>query len=86
MRARILCPKCDNFTCLHTRQDQNELHLKRCFFLPKSASSVSRSQVHFPSVFQAYTQRYSFGGRIKLIIYQISYELSVTASLKEKVR
>ena len=24
-----LRPKCDNFVCLHTRQDQNELHLKR---------------------------------------------------------
>ena len=37
------CPKCDNFACLHIRQDQNELHLKRWFFfLPKSASSVSR--------------------------------------------
>ena len=34
---------------LHTSQDQNELHLKRWFlffFLPKSASSVSRSQAH----------------------------------------
>ena len=29
MRAGFLCPKCDNFACLHTRQDQNELHLKR---------------------------------------------------------
>ena len=37
---------CDNFTCLHTRQDQNELHLKRRFFLPKSACSVNRSHAH----------------------------------------
>ena len=29
MRAGVLCPKCDNFACLHTRQDQNELYLKR---------------------------------------------------------
>ena len=29
MRAGFLCPKCDNFASLHTRQDQNELHLKR---------------------------------------------------------
>ena len=28
----FLCPKCDNFACLHIRQDQNELHLKRWFF------------------------------------------------------
>ena len=48
------------------------------FFLPKSASFVSRSVVIFPSVVQAYTQPYSFGGRIKLIICQIRYELSVT--------
>ena len=28
--VRVFCaPKCDNFACLHTRQDQNELHLKR---------------------------------------------------------
>ena len=33
-------------TRLHTRQYQNELHLKRWFFLPKSAFSVSRSQSH----------------------------------------
>ena len=32
----------------------------------------------FPSVVQTYTQPYSFGGRIKLIICQIRYELSVT--------
>ena len=32
----------------------------------------------FPSIIQAYTQPYSFGGRIKLIILQIKYELNVT--------
>ena len=39
-------PKCENFDCLLTRQDQNELHLKRWLLLSKSASSVSRSQAH----------------------------------------
>ena len=29
MLAGFLCPKFYNFACLHTRQDQNELHLKR---------------------------------------------------------
>ena len=29
MHAGFLCPKCGNFACLHNRQDQNELHLKR---------------------------------------------------------
>ena len=48
MRVDFLCPKY-NSACLHTRQDQNKLHLKRWFFfffLTKSASSVSRSQAH----------------------------------------
>ena len=31
-RASFLCPKCDNFACLHTLQDQNEFHLKKWFF------------------------------------------------------
>ena len=51
MRADFLSPKCNNFACLHTHQDQNKLHLKICFFLPKSAS-VSRSQVHFLALFK----------------------------------
>ena len=29
MYACVLCPKCDNFACLHTRHGQNERHLKR---------------------------------------------------------
>ena len=32
MRAGFLCPKCENFTCLHIRQDPNELHLKIWLF------------------------------------------------------
>ena len=41
---RFLCPKCDNFACLQTRQDQNELHLKSgAHFLLKLASSVDRT-------------------------------------------
>ena len=32
MRAGFLCAKCENFACLRTRQDQNEIHLKRWFF------------------------------------------------------
>ena len=35
MHAGFLCPKCDNFACLHTRQDQIEVHLKRWFFFSK---------------------------------------------------
>ena len=44
--VRVFCAPNRTIACLHTRQDQNELHLKRWFFLPKSTSSVSRSQVH----------------------------------------
>ena len=78
MHAGFLCRKCDNFACLHNRQYQNELHMKRLFFfLPKSVSSVSLSVAIFPSVVQAYTQPYSIGGRIKLIACQIRHELSV---------
>ena len=40
MRASFLCPKCDNFSYLDTRQNQN-MH-----FFPKSASSVSRSYAY----------------------------------------
>ena len=46
MRAGFLCPKYDNFACLHTRQDQSEFHWKYDFFILKSTSSVSRSQAH----------------------------------------
>ena len=53
----FLCPKCNNFACLHTRQDQNELHLKRWFFLPKSASSVSRSQAHLAKRITIFVRR-----------------------------
>ena len=35
MRVGFLCPKCDNFACLHTHPDLNELHLKRWFFFAK---------------------------------------------------
>ena len=72
--AGSLCLKFNNFACLHTQQGQNELHLKRWFFfVPKLTSPVRRSQP-FPSVVQACTQPYSFGGRIKVIIWQIRHE------------
>ena len=63
MRAGFLCPKCDNFACLHTRQDQNEL---------KSAYRWSRSQAHLAK------QSSSVYTTIKLIICQIRHALSVT--------
>ena len=80
MRAGFLCPKCDNFACLHTRQYKMGFIWKDdfLFFLPKSTSSVSRSQAHLAKHIEAYIQPYSFVGRIKQIICQIRHELSVT--------
>ena len=48
------------------------------FFLPKSASSVSRSQAHFLALFKRIFKPYSFGGSIKLIICRVRHALSVT--------
>ena len=75
MRADSLCPKCNNFACLHIRQDQNELHLKGCFFFAKIDIFFKSIADLLPSVFQAYTRSYSLGGRIKLIICQIRHVL-----------
>ena len=52
--------------CLHTRQDQNDLHLKRWFF---SNIGIFCKSIADPC---------SFGGRLKLITCQIRHELSVT--------
>ena len=65
MRAGFLCPKCDNFACLHTCQDQNELHLKRWFFFANIG--IFSKSIAGP-LSEAYMQPYSFGRRIKLII------------------
>ena len=35
MRSGFLWPKCCNIACLHSPQDQNELHLKKWFFSVK---------------------------------------------------
>ena len=79
MRAGFLCPKCENFAGLHTRQDQNELHLKRWFFCFAKIGIFYKSIAGpFLSIVQAYRELYSFGGRLKLIMCQIRYELSVT--------
>ena len=60
MWAGFLCHKCDNFACLHTGQDKNELHVKRWFFfVPKSTSSVSRSQAH--SICKSWTNWTMYG-------------------------
>ena len=82
MRTGFLCSKRNNFACLHTRQDQNELHLKKWFFFFAKIGIFCKSIAGPPS--EAYTQPYSFGGRIKPIICQIRHELSVTIhDLKE---
>ena len=75
MCAGFLCPKCDNFACLHTRQDQNELHLERRFLFGENG--IFCKSIAGP-LSESYTHPYSFGGRIKLINCQIRHELSVT--------
>ena len=51
---------------------------KMIFFLLKYASSVSRSQAHLARRCSSVYTTILVGGRIKLIICQIRYELSVT--------
>ena len=48
------------------------------FFFVKTGVFCKSIADSLPSVVQAHTQPYSFGGRIKLIICQIRHELSVT--------
>ena len=48
------------------------------FFFAKISIFCKSIASPFPSVVQAYTQPYSFGGRIKLLICPIRHELSVT--------
>ena len=76
--VRVFCaPNATILLILHTRQDQNDLQLKRWFFgnIDIYCNSIA-GPLH--SVIEAYTQPYSFHGRIKLIICQIRHELSVT--------
>ena len=78
VRAGFPCSKWDNI-CLFTYPPKSKwASSEKMILLPKSAPSLSRSVEIFPSVVQEYTQPYSFGGRIKLIICQIRHELSVT--------
>ena len=51
---------------------------KMIFFFAKIGILCKSITGPLPSVVQAYTQPYSFGGSIKLIICQIRHELSVT--------
>ena len=48
MCAAYLCPKCDNFACLHIRQDQNELHL---FFFCQNITMIFKVMLqYFPAL------------------------------------
>ena len=77
--VRVFCAPNATIFCSHTCQDQNKLHLKRWFFIfAKIGIFCNANAGSLPSVVQVYTQPYSFGGRIKLIICQIRHGLSVT--------
>ena len=71
-------PQMRNFACLHTRKDQNELHMKRCFFFAKIGIFCKSIAGPHPSIVQAYSQQYSYGGRLKLIICQIRHEINTS--------
>ena len=71
-------PQMQQFCLLTYPPRSKSASSEKMIFLPKSASSVSRSDAVFPKVVEAYIQSYSFGGRIKLIICQIRHEPSVT--------
>ena len=94
---------CVGFQCMHGRFSGPKM---RQFYLftypPKSkwapfekniffAKIVKSNIAIFPSIVQASTQPYSFGGRIKLIVCQIRHDLSVgiseiSSSWKKNVR
>ena len=59
-------------------QDNEYTELTGGSLLPKSVRNFTTHSVAiFLSVVQVYTQPYSFGGRVKLVICQIRHELSV---------
>ena len=51
---------------------------ERMIFFAKIGIFCKSIAIPFPSIVQAYTQPYLFGGRIKQVICQIRHELSVT--------
>ena len=78
MRVGFLCPKCNNFACLHTRQDQNELHLKRIFFFAKIGifcksieGPLSESKTHWMSTGFNYWTNWTLYGVISRSLCKI---------------
>ena len=69
---------CGQKSAPNSDSDQNEIHLKTWFFYGKIGIFRKSIAIPLPGVVQAYTQPYSFGGRIKLIICQVRHELSIT--------
>ena len=69
-RAGFLYPKCDNFACLHTRQDQNELHMKRWFFCRSQAPLVKRKHIGWSIGFNYWTN-WTLYGIIPRSLYKI---------------
>ena len=67
MRAGFVCVKCDNFACRLTRQDQNELHLKRWFFFLAKIGIFCKS-IAGPLV-QAYIQSSKWAWSEKMIFF-----------------
>ena len=87
--VRVFCAS--NVTILLAYIAKMSFIWKDDFFFAKVDIFCKSIASPLPSVVQAYTQQYSFGGKIKLIICEIRYERSVTiheisTSWKKNVR
>ena len=84
-------PKFDNFACLHTSQDQNELHLKRWFsfakidiFCKSIADPVSEAKTHWMANWLQLLKQFNFVWRhTKVFIQNSSQWWSPKCSLVE---
>ena len=78
MRAGFQCPKMRQ-CCLITYPPRSKwASYEKTIFFAKISIFCKSIAGPVPGVVQAYTQSYSFDGRIKLIVCQIRHELSVT--------
>ena len=85
IRAGFLCSKCDNFACFYTRQDQNELHLKRWFFFfvkidifcKLIAGALSEAKTHWMVGWLQLPNQLNFVWRHAKFVYMMSPRTSM---------
>ena len=79
------CLSCDNFACLHTHQDQNELHLKYDFFFAKIgifcksiAGLLSEAKTHWMVNWPQLLNQLNFvWGHTKVFVSTMSQKCSI---------